>query len=431
MSFNLNNTLSFAQATNSVPSNTIALAASILSNLSGKTTWQISEASFDGVKFHTFQNNENYNAALPSMQDANSRRKAIYKFPYVDGQTTVDLGLDGESWTFDCMFFGKYYLDGWQAFFNKLTTTTTPKTLVHPVRGNFSAVPLKWQFMYSSDRYMAIMVRVEFIEHNFNIASTSAAATSGLQGFLNQVQQALAPVKDHINRAITTLNQMNNDVATVVNLLTTPQNILSAALAAPAAFRSAILADMANITNLFGLRLLRLNSTYNAGNSIDIPAAVTVNSGGTAAITGAQVANAVSVGINPNSQGINVPLTSSVTPYTTQEAVQDVNSYADQVNAMISSIQANGQELLMYQTILDYQASIIALQNIVAAGVKSQQPQIINYVLPRDMSLREVAFVNGLTPDFLPQLDQMNPDLDSVNNVVQGTLVQVPVAVTL
>src|SRR5690606_86516 len=69
--------------------------------------WDIQEASYNGVKFHVFElstifngvKKVNWNGGLSNVTDQSGRRKVIFKYPYVDGQTTDDLGREGE--TFD------------------------------------------------------------------------------------------------------------------------------------------------------------------------------------------------------------------------------------------------------------------------------------------------------------------------------------------
>jgi hypothetical protein len=116
---------------------------------------------------------------------------------------------------------------------------------------------------------------------------------------------------------------------------------------------------------------------------------------------------------------------SSAQSLTTQQVLAAVNAYSLLVQNIISNYKSNGLELTFYQDILNIQATAIALQDVAQSGIQSSLPQIINYTLAVDMSLREVAFANGLTPDDFPSLQQLNPDIDSVNNVSAGTILKV------
>jgi hypothetical protein len=64
---------------------------------------------------------------------------------------------------------------------------------------------------------------------------------------------------------------------------------------------------------------------------------------------------------------------------------------------------------------------------VLEAGLSSSRARVILYTVPRTMSVREAAFLNGLTPNQCADVELMNPELDIVNFIPAGTVLQIPV----
>jgi len=410
MSFNLNNAADFAAATSSAVgalADPLALLNDVLGRNSGKREWKIYEASFDGIIFHVFQTVQDFNAGLTSIADSGGRRIAVFKFPYKDGQTTNDLGRDGYSYSIDCIFHGKGYKDAWNNLKQRLDTKAIPGDLIHPITGKVRVKPKTWSYTHTSESHQAVMVKMEFVEHSFSVGSTiltdvdptSKGALSGALDFLNKIQSTLTTVLATVNLARTFVSTINNSIAELT-----------------AFYRSA---------------LALFNFTFNQGNTTDTPETVSVQQGGTVSTGGTSGANAVSVSTSPSQQD-NIDSTSAVLQVlTTQQVIDLVNQYRALVETLLETIAAQGAEIAFYELILVLKQSCNALQDVAEKGIKSAKPTVIQYKLFRKMSLREVAFVNGLTPDDVLVLDALNPTLDSTNDIPIGTVIQVPTNVAV
>ena len=69
----------------------------------------------------------------------------------------------------------------------------------------------------------------------------------------------------------------------------------------------------------------------------------------------------------------------------------------------------------------------VACQEVLQAGIASSRARLNTYTLPRLMSVREVAFANGLTPNEGEEIEIMNPALESANYIPKGTVLKIPV----
>ena len=89
---------------------------------------------------------------------------------------------------------------------------------------------------------------------------------------------------------------------------------------------------------------------------------------------------------------------------------------------------ADGQgALLLFDNINDLRETANDMQDAFDAGKQTSQASVAKYVTPHDMSIREVAFAIGLSPDDGIQIMYMNPELDSANLIPKGTTLQVAI----
>ncbi len=201
-----------------------------------------------------------------------------------------------------------------------------------------------------------------------------------------------------------------------------------------------------------------MNMTFNSkGGSADIPALLPVNLGGTGTSTSAAggptagnpLANAASTGtatsgaaivsdqnfvvvrsVSDPFNGIPVEALSSNTilAVAVTELTKQVQALRVQVGVIIRGIIDGGAALELYDTILEMRQSIVLVQDVLEKGVASSNARIIDYRLPRVMSLREVAFENGIDVARVQELDVLNPALLSVNYIAKDTILRVPLA---
>jgi prophage DNA circulation protein len=414
--FDLNTQLGFAQAT----AGNAATVAAQLGTLTGQnpSNWDIVEGSYKStnpttknkppVLFHIFKSNSPYQAGLPKISDSGGRRKIKYVFPYQDGQTTDDTGRKPQTFQLEIMIFGTNYKIGLNNLLNELNQPY-PGTLRHPVRGDIQCVMEDYELSHMAENRSAVLIRLTMIEHNFSLGN-----------FSQQFPQNQSTVKSALAGALTFIAKIQA-VATYISNAE--------------AFATSLKQELTSYVNQFqaGFTLLlqQINQAFNNSTSSDIPSLLPVNLGGTA--TTSTTFNTL---VSPSDPFQNAPINSSqdsATPVSTQQAINNVNALRDQANALIQNLESqtitypNDGALYFYDQILAIKQSMNAMQSALELGIQSSQSTIVNYVTPRLMSIREVAFANGLSLDAVIDIEQLNQQqLLSVNYIAKGTTIQVP-----
>lgn len=385
--------------------------SSLLTSLTGAigNSWDIDEGSYghNGVQilFHVFKTAvDNFSAAVDSVQDNAGNRKIPLIFPYVDGQSTDHLGRKGESFDINILIFGPNYKAQYKKLIQEFVKPN-PGRLIHPVRGIIAVVPEDWVVTHSSDKKQAVALRVRFIEHSFfvnysaiQVNLTVPSALTAAIAFISQIAKGLALVQSLAFIASNTRNL-------VTALLSNYQ---------------------AGYTDLLG----QLNQTFNPDNSLSIPGLNPLVAGqsnqtfgvaasfsdvfsGTGALTQAQ-------------SGQSQQLTAALS---TEQAIDSVRALRTSLESQIEQIEATEQgqgALIFYDQILLLKQSAQSMVDVLNTGIQTSKNTIITYMTPRDMSVREVCFANGLTPDDSYDVEVLNPQLLSMNLIPKGTIVQVP-----
>lgn len=415
----LGNALDFAKAT-------VSDASGLLQLFTGRDPkeWDIQEGSYNGVVFHVFRSKESYNGALSQVNDQGGRRKVKFVYPYRDGQTTSDLGALAEDFEFDILLFGTNYMNGFNKLMRELNKPT-PGDLVHPVRGKLRVVPTSWTVTHSSEQRKALSLRVMFSEHNFTIGDFTALKDSSVKSALTSAIEFFAKIESYIVH-VQGLIQFGRDVIAAVSAL------------------------LSRYQTNYATTLTRLNQTFNGGTSVDIPGLLPVNGGGVGQGSGGSVTVAGSSGATvsqgasaadatfpiayaPSDPFVAVP-TSVVSAETSlaiavTEITKEVNALRVELQTVIDAMEAAGGgegSLEFYDDIIGLKQSAVVMQQILERGIASSQAQIVSYVTPQIMNIREIAFANGLDVDRAGDIDLLNPALESVNYVPKGTAVQVP-----
>lgn len=406
--FDLGDPFDFARAT-------LSDASGILQLFTGrdKKEWDVQEASFNGIRFHVFQSKENYSGALRQVSDQGGRRKVKYQFPYKDGQTTDDLGQKPENFEFDILLHGSNYMQGFLKLMNEFKKPT-PGDLMHPIRGKLRVVVEDYTITHSSDSRKAVMMRVTFGEHNFSVGDVSALKD--------------ASVKSALVSAIEFFGKIDGYIANIQGALFFARDLIAKITAALNRYKSD-----------YSVTLTRLNRTFNStGTSVDIPGLLPVNTGGVGPTSGGT--NAASdpatatfpVAISPSDPFAGIPVDvlteQTALALAVTELTKEVNTLRETVNAIIEDMKTGEGAFEFYDDILGLMQSAVAMQQVLERGVQSSSARIVNYTVPHVMSLREVAFANGLNPDRVEELDLLNQGLLSVNYIAKDTVVQVPTA---
>lgn len=404
---NLNNAADFAVATGGSVSGLLQTLS-----LAGRdpSQWDIVEASYNGVLIHVFQAQTDYSAALPQVNDKGGRRKVRYQFPYSDGQTTDDLGRKPETFDMDILLFGQNYSQALAKLFAEFNKPT-PGTLVHPVRGNLTVVVTDYELTHTYEKRKAVEIKVTFEEHNFTIGSFLAQKDKSVKGLLSGALSAFQGIQN----AILAVSGVTKFVSSLVHQINQA---------------------LANYQSAYAALLGQMNTTFNGSASADIPSLLPVNQGGTLGTTGSQtsstfptVASGTTLIAPPGQINslVNIPsgLSTQVAVAIAVKNLQNqVNALRQQVMAIVDQLKAL-DGLLFYQNIIDLKNTSITMQDILEAGIASSQAQVMNYTVPRLMSIREAAFLNGIPITRITDVILLNPDVPSYNFIPMGTILQV------
>lgn len=396
MSLNLGNPADFAKAT-------LSNLSGLLNSLTGlnNETWDIEESAYGHapaplVVFHVFKSSQDYNGAVSSVQDTLSRRVVPFEFPYVDGQTTDDLGRHGETFDFDILLFGPHYYEAYIALIQEFNNPK-PGTLVHPVRGRFTAKFKEATIIHKSEARQAVALRVKFVEHNFEISFQSAKPST---------KSALAKAVGFIGAISKVITAVESNVA----VFTSIKNQLSALIK--------------SYGSGYQAALVAMNTTFNQGTSSDIPGLLPTNSPTNEAFPSAASPSDPFSGLTPQQiQAQQSPALASL------QAIDRVTALRNQLTAAIllmESANSDDGALIFYDEIVTLKQSSLALQKVLELGLQSSTATIKSYRVPALMGLREVCFANGIAVDRAFELEQLNPDILSANYIEEGTLLQVP-----
>lgn len=398
--FDLSNAADFSLVTQQNIRNTAALLGGKDPNL-----WDIVEASYNDVLIHVFVSKSAYQAALPTVTDKGGRRIVDLVYPYRDGQTTDDLGRKGSEFNFDFMIFGRRYMDGLTrilAAFN----TPAPAKLIHPIRGEFKVKCPDYQITYQHDSRKCAHFTATFVEHNFTIGNPRQLQDSSVKGAL----AAALAIFQIIDAAIVKIE--------AAQLLVRGVKIALEAML-----------DAYKATN--ASTLSQMNATFNTrGGNADIPAILPTNAGGLRLPNGNVSSDNFVVVRSPNDPFTSVPTESLSTEILIATALNNLTkqviSRREELAAILRAISAGGGDLELYDTIIELRTTAVLLQEVLERGAASSNAKIIDYKVPRLMSLREAAFLNGIGPNRVAELDLLNPSLLSTNFIEADTVIKVP-----
>jgi prophage DNA circulation protein len=415
----------------------ISPVAGILNDLSGlaASNWNIVECTYISnltlaktlppraapapVKFIAFKPGPNdYNASMMSITDIIGRRKVVYRFAYVDGQTTDDLGRKGEENNLDVIIWGANYVNGLNAFLKELNQPGAG-ILTHPVRGRLPVTPTDGEILHESASRKAIILRIKFIEHTFTISQLAAAAPNKVSTFKSALQAAMGAVAAVNNIAI----GIQSNIFAIRGFATQISNALTA------------------YSTGFTALLQSLSASFSTDSNTDLPGLLPVSQGGTAtgsgntAQTNFPVANSVQ---DPFLPVANASTNSPISSLTPTQATNAVNTLRDQAQAIISQLetstviepvnQQTDGSLYFHDEILQLKVSSNQMLSVLQAALANSQSALVNFTTPRDMSVREIAFACGLDVNLSYYIELQNPWILSSNLVPQGTSLQVPVS---
>jgi len=369
--------------------------------------WDIVEGSYNGVVFHVFESKQQWDGALPRVTDTGGRRKVKYQYPYRDGQTTDDLGRKPGSFDMELMIFGPRYMLGFQKLIAEFDKST-PGKLIHPVRGEIVCAIEDYVVTHESQSRKAVQMRVTFIEHNFTIGNIRQLRDSTVKSALSAALKVFAVIDAAIAK-VEAATLLARAVKITINQL------------------------LGTYKSTTAITLTQMNATFNAkGGSADIPSLLPTNQGGTRNSDGSISSENFVVARSPSDPFNSVPLSDLSAEVILATAVNNLTKQViarrAELAAIIQAITDNGAALELFDTVIELRQTAVLLQEVLERGAASSNARVIDYTVPRTMSLREAAFLNGLPPNRVQELDLLNPSLLSINYIEPGTVVKVPAA---
>ena len=441
--FDINKPIDFARMTQQ---NIAGLTNLFAAFQRDQTEWNIMETSYTPaksnrqprplpIKLHIFVSKSDYQAAIPQVRDSGGRRNQKIELLYTDGQTTEDIGRRGETFSLEVLLHGYAYRNGLVKIMDALQRPTAG-TLLHPVRGEIACKFDTYELEHSYDKSNAALLRLTFIEHNFRPP-----------GF----GQTVVTVTTKLAKALAILNAINAMIQAVLQLKTIVGSLART-----------VAAKIQEFAQAFRSFLVDANATFNGGSSSSIPGIVPVNAGGLAAPAttrgpvaspNVRASSSVTAGIGGTSilpggyvqvgtrfrtiVAVNDPLAAvprELLSDTAREALaaQDLTKRCailrTQVQEILVDIEDAGTSVELAEHILTLKRAAVAAQETLEQGLQSSNTRIINYTTKRLMTVREIAFDNGISPNAAQDIELLNPWIESVNYIPKGTTLKVPLS---
>lgn len=400
-------------------------AATLLTNLTGQSNWQIQQASYKAdtskipVYFHIFQGGssasdtgilgtgitlpspisipQDFNAAVDQVQDSISRRVPTYRFPYVDGQGTDDLGREASSYEFDAIIHGPNYYNAYINLLNELNKPVTG-TLVHPVLGNITVKFMRAKVTYRSRERQAATLHLEFEESNVAVSFTTTKPTlkstlANAAAFISAISNTITNIQGYAALASTTLLAINHSIT--------------------------------SLTSAFSNFLVSLNSSFNSGTSADIPALLPTGAGNSV-FPSATASTGIFAGSSPAQ--VQQSTTGPVSAAQAKSLLDDLVTQAQTVITQIESANNGQGALIFYAETNTIRQAILAAKSALLLCLQTSNATTTNYTTPQLMTIREVCFANGIDVNNSQDVLTLNPSLLSANYIPQGTVLQIPSA---
>ena len=474
MTLDLSKPMDFAKATGSAFAQLLSIFGRPPEN------WQIKECAFNWVPMHIIYERRGLTAGLSSIKDSGGRRLAQFQYPYMDGQTTDDLGRAPEKFDVDTVFYGDAYREMMDDIFTELQQPQAG-WLMHPVRGMVKCKMQSYTMTHEHQSRKAALINITFVEHNFDVAtygeqrklkSFSAqlaallSAVAVLQNLINSIQgtvNMLNSIKDWITQIIDAFDALLADttvdlnmafngngakawpsilpvtqggVATFTKLSQSKKRVESSGVVTYTQSRlfSAAAEDPFSKIPLqrYNALLLEAQSAFATSGSQSMNSANSgaLGSGDSVFATGSnQTSGVTTYGLNSAQLS---QLANSVGAAVLQNKVNACRDVANDLIANLSAVKFGAPSLeplgtdsdgaLAFEAqILDIKRIAILLQEAYDIGSAQAKLGIKTYTTPKLMSLREVAFVNNLDVEDVGMLDLLNAELDSVNYIPSGT----------
>ena len=333
--------------------------------------------------------------ALETVSDSGGRRLAVYEYPYIDGQMLVDLGRKGEKFSFNIKFFGDNYQTLFKSFIAVVTQSSQKGTLNHPVRGTFPARFLDWEYVHRHDEWNSVTIRATFLEDSTD-SVTALNAFDSINSVLRNALQVLSSVSGAITQALSTIIAIKNIPGNVLHALNTSLQGITSTISSLLGVFAATYSVDAELQTLMA-------------NAVKVGNVLNTNSGTVTSSTSnptGQLPPVFQVGFSPADQAniasqlSNFVDANQITP---QQAMYTANQARSQIADAIAQVNTElGND--GYAVVLQYRILAVQIQTVTQAALASIQTQVTLFKVPYHMSLRMVAYINGLSIDAQNQI---------------------------
>jgi hypothetical protein len=439
--------------------------ASTLANVLGLNNWQLSDGSYNGVKFHLvtsgiLANLNQYNPLagtisqvsgflsranliggivpatndnLPfgtstvskDITDQGTKKYARHRIPNSQFNVLEDMGWDGETIRCIGIMFGSSSLDANNNLFNVMINPSSVlplnrNVLIHPVLGKIQNVLLiSYKRIHSSEYYKAISY--EFI---FETSSPVQAVTAPLS--------TLSQLSGAFNAIVGAYGAINASIQLATTLFTSGKNIVSSAFQTN--YNNAVL----NSATLIGVSQLMYTNLKPASFvspplTAITPSPVNLSIGSTSIPVTTATQSSTQMTVTPTTNVVNVNLSAYNTVFNTgliNGVTQVISLYAQNVQNTITTIVNSGQQSSFQSVIANFEAAIVALNAVGQALISNILDNTTTIIIQNTITLEELFFMYNINYNIVNNIKQvisLNPGVfSSVNYLVQGIKVVLP-----
>jgi hypothetical protein len=304
--------------------------------------------------------------------------------------------------------------------------------------GKIQCVATDWEVTHQNTERLALTMRIVFQEHTYSTSlpystvpglatpiSTSKPTTfkSAIVAAMN-VFQTITAVNTAIQAEVSYAKSLINGAISLVN-----------------GIQASVLATLQGIYLSF--------SPASTSLSPDLPGLLPVNLGGQALPSGNQQS-----ALYPLTNASNTPFSASSVPSiqnTGTQSAPNSNLTPVQAEAAVNAVLVQIEQAVEYlnnstpdvpgaipgQGALDFYSSVLTLKQIAQSlvqaciqGIASSQQLTTTFTVNPELisvSIFEVAFAIGLPVNFADQIRILNPELESVNFIPGGTVLNIPI----
>lgn len=388
--------------------------------------YNLTNGSFNGYKFHIAEPKGDKVHGISSSEMRMSRRLQRSRKPLVDGASLKDFGANEREFSFEIIFFGKYYLENYLEFENAVNIGAPGELVLpnypRPIQCYFSEASVK----SAVDAHNTILVSVQFIQDEVSDQEGENSTTKNLSQkevselIKNKAQIAKETIEK--NEFVNAVRAFEDGLTGVRRFSTTVINLQEAVRNRITGLRDQLLGTL----SLLGDAIPKIESRTDEAEDI---ASGFLNKEFDRDIVeiSTTVETSVEVSTIVEDEAEEESFLNENT--STVEEVGNVNSdqsVVDRLSSVSSSLNSSSSELngLATGNAQDVYASIKELNSIISDYKKFfEAPTLLMILVNRETSLLEVMFRNDIYTDRLMEVSKFNTHLDDILVIPPGEVV--------